>query len=541
MRVSKRGEMIVVLAAVFNFGFAGEGSWHKSVGGILEPQINSIFSDPDDSTIVYAGTDKALYISTDQGHTYHSILQVQGSNKSINHIYKPRGKADIFVATGSGIYASGNRGLSWEQVFSPGDDRARQCFAVFKESDVTYAGTQEGLYYKKSLDSTWHRESGDLGNEPIYTIAADPSYIYFAGDRRIFRKKKDDDDGEIKVIFDAGLAGEESEKESTDEEEFALSPRPIKDFEVVDSIIFVANDGVSFSTDQGQTWQALPTTGLTPTTITALTIHKNSNISHGKASFGDVQNGLEGGLFIYAGTIQGVFKFTGSRWIPLYKGMETNAVNDLVYDPQDPGVLYAATSQGVFYLSDEKAFSSSVNSFAVNPVDIIHRFDNEPSIQEVQRLAIDYAEVHPEKIKQWRSGAQYRALLPTLSAGLDRDATELFHWDSGGTPDKLLEGRDLIDWDISVSWDLADLIWNPDQTSIDSRSKLMVELREDIMDQVTRLYFERRRVQVEKAVAEASGAPSDPQLHFDRQMRVDELTALIDALTGGKFSQKIKE
>jgi len=80
------------------------------------------------------------------------------------------------------------------------------------------------------------------------------------------------------------------------------------------------------------------------------------------------------------------------------------------------------------------------------------------------------------------------------------------------------------------------LIWNDDQTSIDSRSKLMVELREDVLNQVTRLYFERRRLQIEALVKKETGLP-----RLEKQMRIDELTALIDAMTGGKFSKGFKD
>jgi hypothetical protein len=165
------------------------------------------------------------------------------------------------------------------------------------------------------------------------------------------------------------------------------------------------------------------------------------------------------------------------------------------------------------------------------------RFLHEPGINEVHRLAIDYAEVNREKIINWRTLARKKALLPKLSVGLDRDAADLFHWNTGANPDELQKGRDLMDWDVSLSWDLSDLVWSTDQTTIDSRSKLMVELREDILDQVTRLYFERRRIQVELITYE----PLDPQVEIDKEMRVAELTALIDALTGGEFSGRIKK
>ena len=103
-------------------------------------------------------------------------------------------------------------------------------------------------------------------------------------------------------------------------------------------------------------------------------------------------------------------------------------------------------------------------------------------------------------------------------------------------PDDKTWGED-FGWDVSLSWDLGDLIWNTDQTTIDSRSKLMVELRESILDQVTRLYFERRRIQL----ALMAGTIEDPQIMLDQQMRLEELTALIDAYTGGEFSKRLQQ
>ena len=74
-----------------------------------------------------------------------------------------------------------------------------------------------------------------------------------------------------------------------------------------------------------------------------------------------------------------------------------------------------------------------------------------------------------------------------------------------------------------------------DQTTIDSRSKLMVELREDILDQVTRLYFERRRLQLELR----NDLSIEPPVKIEKQLRLAELTALIDSYTGGQFGKSV--
>lgn len=590
--------ILIIMAAAVSLGFTSTGNWQKRMAGILEPQINCILADRKDNNVLYVGTSQALYMSNNQGRSFQPTLRIQGSEKGINYIYQEashpvilspavggtqnleilspprrRGQDDhnddgvIYAATDSGLYTSDNQGKKWQSIFNPADTKARRNFTVFKDEKVFYAGTLGGLYHKYPGNPNWERERGDLGNTPIYKILADDQYYYFVNDRRLFRKKKEND--ELKVIFDAGV---NSNEDLADEnEETTLPQRKIKDFLAASSFLLVANDGISYSLDQGQTWKSLPTAGLPNNALTSIAIKSSDIISHGSARGVILMNEvmkdpdpspssgaqddplklekIDSGV-IYAGTTKGVFQFVDNHWAPLYQGMETDFIQALTLDNE--GTLYAATARGLFFRPAEKTLAldtlarhpddpakageeGSPRSFAGVQNDISN-FNNEPSIREVQNWAIDYAEVHPNKIKGWRRGAKYRAIMPTVSVGLDRDATEYFHWDSGPNPDNLLKGRDFMDWDFSISWDFGDLIWNPDQTSIDSRSKLMVELREDIMDQVTRLYFERRRVQVE--MREPS---TDSQEKLDQEMRLAELTALIDSLTGGAFSERIEK
>jgi hypothetical protein len=87
-----------------------------------------------------------------------------------------------------------------------------------------------------------------------------------------------------------------------------------------------------------------------------------------------------------------------------------------------------------------------------------------------------------------------------------------------------------------LSWDLSELIWNEDQTSIDTRSRLMVQLRDDILDEVNKTYFERIRVKMELDSLQIE----DRKKRFEKELRVRELTASLDALTGGYFSNQIQ-
>ena len=92
--------------------------------------------------------------------------------------------------------------------------------------------------------------------------------------------------------------------------------------------------------------------------------------------------------------------------------------------------------------------------------------------------------------------------------------------------DDITSGNDEA-WSISLTWQLGDIIWNNAQTSIDNRSKLMVQLRDDVLNEVTRMYFERRRLQIDMFMS----PPADMKSTIEKDLRLQELTANIDSLT----------
>ncbi|MDP1852882.1 MAG: hypothetical protein Q8L26_01545 [Candidatus Omnitrophota bacterium] len=63
----------------------------------------------------------------------------------------------------------------------------------------------------------------------------------------------------------------------------------------------------------------------------------------------------------------------------------------------------------------------------------------------------------------------------------------------------------------------------------------MVELRDDILNEVTRLYYERRRLQAEIFLS----PPDEPRIKIEKELRLQELTASIDGLTGGYLSGQL--
>lgn len=64
----------------------------------------------------------------------------------------------------------------------------------------------------------------------------------------------------------------------------------------------------------------------------------------------------------------------------------------------------------------------------------------------------------------------------------------------------------------------------------------MVELRNDLLSEATRIYYERRRLQI----ALVFTPPVSEQEHLENLLRMDELTALLDGMTDGFFSKRLE-
>lgn len=65
----------------------------------------------------------------------------------------------------------------------------------------------------------------------------------------------------------------------------------------------------------------------------------------------------------------------------------------------------------------------------------------------------------------------------------------------------------------------------------------MVELRDDILDQVNKLYYERLRVKSELD----NLAIEDRSKRFNKQLKLEELTASLDSLTAGYYSEQLRK
>jgi len=166
-------------------------------------------------------------------------------------------------------------------------------------------------------------------------------------------------------------------------------------------------------------------------------------------------------------------------------------------------------------------------------------FSAEPEIRTVQGDAVVYVAAEPGRVRSWFSRAGVAGLAPRrVQVRLDRDFRENI---SASIKDSLeISGRTDVDddalWQFMVEWDLSRLVFNPDTIRAASQAIHLAELREDVLNAATKIYFERRSLILELKIK----PPRDFAAYARKRLRSDELTADLDALTGGKFSARAK-
>ncbi|MDD2751701.1 MAG: hypothetical protein PHN59_01025 [Candidatus Omnitrophica bacterium] len=502
--------IVFILAFDWTGLFAGELEWGDV--GAQNRDIRAVLINPYNPALKFCAAKNQVLATMDNGKNWKKVLSVKGENNLINFLsFYPLNNNNLYAATQAGLYYSNNQGNSWQKIFRGKNYLENDCTTLKILPDCLYLGTKAGLFLSRDNGRKWEKASGKLRQARVVSIAAvlkEPNIIYAACVEGIFQSK--DAGNSWERIFVAKKSQEAAKEEAEDsqlEEAEKSSELKFLTLDPVnpDYLYLAADSGIYQSQDKGRAWEKLSDYGLLDKEAIYIYISKESR------------------LFIL--TKSGLFEYLAGRWHELSFGLHFKEIRVITEDNR--GNLYLACDSGLF---------KSQENFNHNALAIIEKNEQYPSIRQVQEAAIKYAEVEPKKIICWRKQAAKRALFPRVSASVNRDAGDLWHWESGSSTksgdDVLIKGRDSIGWDVTLTWDLAEVIWSDAQTSIDTRSRLMVQLREDVLDEVTKIYYERIRLR-----REINNLPlEDGVKRAEKSLRLEELSAYLDGLTGGYFS-----
>ncbi len=196
----------------------------------------------------------------------------------------------------------------------------------------------------------------------------------------------------------------------------------------------------------------------------------------------------------------------------------------------------------------EMPLGASTETFET-AADVLTQFDGEPSVQQVHQWANTYAKTSPDLVQRWLAASKSFAALPQLTLeyrfrdGWDQDflyrtsdGLEALSPDEDVFPTLEDGGRDQDAWYlVRMRWDLQELVMSSERIRVISEAQDIAKLRDRVLSQATQLYFERRRLQVEMLLAPRG----DIMGQVKDQLRLMELTANLDALTGGAYSSAL--
>ncbi|MBI5408095.1 MAG: hypothetical protein HZA14_01865 [Nitrospirae bacterium] len=506
-----------------------EAVWEDVSDGIRERDLQRVAACSENTDLVYASSLHSVYRTADGGKNWDEVFMSAGNK--INAVATSPSDANIvFVGTQKGLYESNDGGMKWERIFTGVGEPENSIFSIAVhpvDSGVIFIGAGIGAYFTNDNGKEWRKGRNLPAGSPVTSLAIDtsePVTIYAAADKGLYKSVNGGSDWQRIFVTTPSEEDSDTSDDETEPDEIAPEAR-IKSIAVDPSdgkIIYVGTSASLFVTgDGGLTWKEAGKSGLISRDIRHLVGSKDL-------------------YSVYAATGRGIFGYSGvsESWEALYKGIASQAVRYLavIQNHKNHPTLWAATKRGLFKTSFVSRDADAGNRSAETG-EVFSMFAHEPSIEEIREAAITYAEVHPDKIAGWRKAAAKKALLPELKVAYDLNRS----WQGGSyyysgkyIDNDITKDKDKA-WSISLTWQLGDLIWNDDQTSIDSRSKLMVELRDNVLNEVTRLYFERRKLQVELLLS----PPRDIKSKIDKELRLQELTADIDALTGSYLSRRL--
>jgi hypothetical protein len=437
----------------------------------------------------------------------------------------------IFAVTNQSVFMGSLKDRSWRMIYKDAG-KTPLAFAVHpQDPNHWFLGTQKGLWETENAGKTWSPSRALYGSGPVPLVLFYEKRLFIATENALFLSIAG---GAAQQVFALpGTENEPSEAADVDASSGAASYL----FKIHDLLVskrdpqmlFLATtNGVFQSCDSGHRWEPLSKSGLQSASVLQLAYSEKKGL-------------------LYAATPRGIYAYDAraQRWSGLFEGLARDRAQSITVLNEEK--LLAITGDG-FVQYPLGPFTPEAGPALViyqPPEETLALFKElltlEPSAREIHKRVIRYADVANGKIKRWHAGSRLAALLPSLSFSKSFSQGASIDIDRGGAndPDQYIIGPE----DSSkggyrtLSWDFGDMIYSSDQTSIDSREKLMVELRNDLLSEATRIYYERRRLQIDLVFT----PPVSEQEHLENLLRMDELTALLDGMTDGFLSKRLEQ
>jgi hypothetical protein len=160
----------------------------------------------------------------------------------------------------------------------------------------------------------------------------------------------------------------------------------------------------------------------------------------------------------------------------------------------------------------------------------------EPTVDAVQQAAIRAGHADPGRAEAAADRARAAGLLPAVRVRVARDLGRDQSLDlEPGTADQLgVDARSRLVLEVRAEWDLSRLAYEPEELHALETASRLAQDRRAIVEAVTRVYFERQGLRQRLARS------AQPDTQAEDRVRLQETTAILDALTGGFFARELR-
>ncbi len=185
----------------------------------------------------------------------------------------------------------------------------------------------------------------------------------------------------------------------------------------------------------------------------------------------------------------------------------------------------------------------------------------EPKVQELHKIALEFTGIPSGKnFQSYRRQARLRNILPEFETFANKGIQNYISIESSGkdsftssnsgistSQDQVNVDRDdnQIDTGMKLSWNLGNIIYDPEINDINTSARVTANIRENILNEITQIYFTRRELlyRILNTVLETN--EEDPEttsseIYYQDRIKLEEYTAQLDARTDSWFSTKLE-
>ena len=530
---------------------------------------------------IFIGTGNGVLVSKDNGKTWDDFgtnkLQKDNSgNSTVNWIHIDEDSKRIYIATSFGAYYSDADIPNWYKLFESTKTGSNTIDLTTEDVDLS---DDDDRLSKLEEDDDFSQggqvNSITIDNEQVYLATNDGFWIC---DLNLEKKcqrineglEPDSVSGNHEVFYT--LKVQKNLFLSTSNGIYIFDHKNSRWIKISATIQKLDNGRINaryLYLDKEQNLWALCGTGIYKSSNEGKSWERVSNgIKKNNDGFQEAYYLFESEDKLYVACASGVYFLNKENnfWQDISGGIKTKESSKNIYWLTSlNNDLYAATDEGLFVsripytVYREKSDGQEIEGEVPEPRFLEGKIETgfldlerfEPTVSEVQKQALQFAALPTANdYRRYRAQARLRNIIPKVGFDLNTTGTNTNYYqfengistatsssndyNAGNTKRFQHDGKSYQQ--LSVSWDGNQLLYDDQIWRILNQARLTANIKENLLDDITRIYFQRKRLQLESL----TNPEPEERTILAKKLEIDELTGQLDSRTGGWFSKEIE-